>query len=290
MFPEIFQYYSIKEYNKPIISFCNSLLEKKLISVKKLKAFKKIILTNTKLEYKRVASWNEKNKATHEATTAEDEVTFYSEASRSLTDLINYTNLIYNYADDNTVKEVLKKIKNLDIPELNIELARLGITHNTLNTSEIESFLSDPKTQFVTINLLLNQNKKDLIRFTDDEIAKSAALNFQNLSKKDSITLLKKQIVEKDNHEISFYFYQIQRKNDETKAIKKQLYTIAFLNENKKINPLAYTTAPVKTINIEEDPEKTYALIINETLNGDHIRASFEKENEEEELSLSQEY
>ena len=290
LFPEIFQYYSIKEYNKPIISFCNSLLEKKLISVKKLKAFKKIILTNTKLEYKRVASWNEKNKATHEATTAEDDVTFYSEASRSLTDLINYTNLIYNYADDNTVKEVLKKIKSLDIPELNIELARLGITHNTLNTSEIESFLSDPKTQFVTINLLLNQNKKDLIRFTDDEIAKSAALNFQNLSKKDSITLLKKQIVEKDNHEISFYFYQIQRKNDETKAIKKQLYTIAFLNENKKINPLAYTTAPVKTINIEEDPEKTYALIINETLNGDHIRASFEKEKEEEELSLSQEY
>ena len=290
LFPEIFQYYSIKEYNKPIISFCNSLFEQKLISVNKLKAFKKIILTNTKLEYKRVASWNEKNKATQEVITAEDEVTFYSEASRSLTDLINYTNLIYNYADDNTVKEVLKKIKNLDIQELNIELARLGITHNTLNTSEIDGFLNDPKTQFVTINLLLNQNKKDVIHLTDDEIAKSAALNFQNLSKKDSITLLKKQIVEKDNHEISFYFYQIQRKNDETKAVKKQLYTLAFLNENKKINPLAYTTAPIKTINIEEDPEKTYALIINETLNGDHIRASFEKEKEEEELSLGGEY
>ncbi|MFB3389454.1 TraB/GumN family protein [Flavobacterium sp. LAR06] len=290
LFPEIFQYYSIKEYNKPIISFCNSLLEKKLISVKKLKAFKKIILTNTKLEYKRVASWNEKNKATQEAATVEDEVTFYSESSRSLTDLINYTNLIYNYADDNVVKEVLKKIKNLDIPELNIELARLGITHNSLNTTEIEGFLNDPKTQFITINLLLNQNKKDLIHFTDDEIAKSAAINFQNLSKKDSITLLKKQIIEKDNHEISFYFYQIQRKNDETKAIKKQLYTLAFLNENKKINPLAYTTAPIKTISIEENPEKTYALIINETLNGDHMRASFEKEKEEEELSLGEEY
>lgn len=290
LFPEIFQYYSIKEYNKPIISFCNSLLEQKLISVKKLKAFKKIILTNTKLEYKRVASWNQKNKATQEATAKEDEVTFYSESSKSLTDLINYTNLIYNYADDNAVKEILKKIKSLDIPELNIELARLGITYSALNTTEIEGFLNDPKTQFVTINLLLNQNKKDLIHFTDDEIAKSAALNFQNLSKKDSITLLKKQIVAKDNHEISFYFYQIHRKNDETKAVKKQLYTIAFLNENKKINPLAYTTAPIKTINIEEDSEKTYALIINETLNGDHIRASFEKEKEEEELSLGEEY
>jgi hypothetical protein len=63
LFPEIFQYYSIKEYNKPIISFCNSLLEQKLISVKKLKAFKKILLTNTKLEYKRVASWNQKKQS-----------------------------------------------------------------------------------------------------------------------------------------------------------------------------------------------------------------------------------
>lgn len=290
LFPEIFQYYSIKEYNKPIISFCNSLLEKKLISVKKLKDFKKIILTNTKLEYKRVASWNEKNKATQEVAAAEDEVSFYSESSGSLTDLINYTNLIYNYADDNAVKEVLKKIKTLDIPELNIELARLGIIHNTLNTTEIDGFLKDPKTQFITINLLLNQNKKDLIHFTDDEIAKSAAVNFQNLSKNDSITLLKKQIVEKDNHEISFYFYQIKRKNDESKAVKKQLYALAFLNENKKINPLAYASAAVKKINIEEDPEKTYTLIINETLNGDHIRASFEKEKEEEELSLGEEY
>jgi uncharacterized protein YbaP (TraB family) len=290
LFPEIFQYYSIKEYNKPIISFCNSLLEQKLISVKKLKAFKKIILTNTKLEYKRVASWNEKNKASQDTAGEEEEINIYSESSRSLTDLINYTNLIYNYADDNAVKEVLKKIRNLNIPELNIELARLGITHNALNATETEAFLKDPKTQFITINLLLNQNKKDLIRLSDDEISKAAAVNFLNLSKKDSITLLKKQIVEKGSHEISFYFYQIQRKNDETKAIKKQLYTIAFLNENKKINPLAYTISPIKTISIEEDPEKMYALIINETLNGDHVRASFEKEKEENDVSLGVEY
>jgi len=111
------------------------------------------------------------------------------------------------------------------------------------------------------------------------------------LSKKDSITLLKKQIVQKENHEISFYFYQIHRKNDETKGVKKQLYTIAFLNENKKINPLAYNTSPVKTIKIESDPEKNYALIINQTLNGNHARASFEKEKEEAELlSLGEEY
>ena len=258
--------------------------------MKKLKAFKKIILTNTKLEYKRVASWNEKNKVADDATAQEDEVALYAETSKSLRDLLNYTTLIYNYADDSAVQEILKKIKNLEIPELNIELARLGITHNRLISNEIEEFLNDPKTQFVTVNLLLNQNKKNFIHLTDDEIAKSAVMNFQNLSKNDSISLLKKKISEYSNKEISFYFYEIQRKKQETNRLKKQLFTVAFINENKKINPLAYTIFPLKTINAEEDLEKNYDLIINETLNGEHIRASFEKEKEEEELSLEEEY
>ena len=290
LFPEIFQYYSIKEYNKPIISFCNLLLEQKLISVKKLKAFKKIILTNTKLEYKRVASWNEKNKITEDAIAQENESALYTETSKSLTDLLNYITLIYNYADDNAVQEVLKKIKNLDIPELNIELARLGIIHNRLTSAEISEFLNDPKTQFVTVNLLLNQNKKNLIHLTDDEIAKSAVINFQNLSKNDSTSLLKKKIIENNNREVSFYFYEIKRKNSEANVLKKQLFTVAFITENKKINPLAYTIFRLKMINVEEDLEKTYDLIINETLNGDHVRASFDKEKNDEDLSLDEEY
>jgi len=265
-------------------------LEQKLISVKKLKAFKKIILTNTKLEYKRVASWNEKNKASKNAETPEDEISFYEETSKSLIDLMNYTTLIYNYADDNAVKELLKKIKKLDIPELNIELARLGITHNQLNNAEIEEFLNDPKTQFITINLLLNQNRKDLIHFTDDEISKSAVINFQNLSKNDSLALLKKKTIENNGKEISFYFYHIKRKTQEANSLKKQLYTIAFITENKKINALAYTTAPLKMVNIEEDLDKTCDLIINETLNGNHLRASFAKEAEEDETLLDFEY
>ncbi|WP_167343420.1 TraB/GumN family protein [Flavobacterium chungangense] len=289
LFPEIFQYYSIKEYNKPIIDFCNLLLEKKLISVNKIKAFKKIILTNTKLEYKRVASWNQKNKVNDDALESE-EVIDYTETTESLADLINYTSLIYNYADDNAVKEIIKKIKKLDIPELNIELARLGIIHNKLSNSEIEAFLKNPKTQFATINLLLNQNKKDQINFTEEEISKSAVVNFQNLSKNDSISLLEKKIIEKNNHEISFYFYEIKRKSNETELQKKQLYTIAFINENKKINPLAFKAFNMIFINDEDDLEKKYEMIINEFLNVNHPRASFEKEKTANEIILDEGY
>lgn len=290
LFPEIFQYYSIKEYNKPIINFCNLLLEKKLISLNKIKAFKKIIITNTKLEYKRVASWNQKNKTDNAEETAEAINDSYTEPTESLTDLINYTNLIYNYTDDNAVKDILKKIKDLDIPELNIELVRLGIIHNKLTSSEIDGFLKDPKTQFVTINLLLNQNKKELLHFTDDEISKSAVVHFQNLSKKDSISLLQKKIIEKNGREVLFYFYKIKAKNAETETPKNQLFPIAFITENKQINPLAFKAFGVTLIeNEEENLEEKYKLIINELLNDNHPRASFEKEKTANELFLDEE-
>lgn len=289
LFPEIFQYYNIKEYHNPIIEFSNSLLEQKLISVKKIKAFKKMILTNTKLEYKRVASWNQKNKNNTELGENEEEINIFSDTSVPLDDLIDYTTLIYNYADDSAVKEILTKIKNLDLLEVNTELVRLGITHNKLTSEEIKGFLNDPKTRFATVNLLYNQNKKDVVELTDEEISKAAVINFQNLTQKDSISLLKKKIIKKNEHDISIYFYKIKRKNKELNSDQNQLYTIAFVNKNEKIDPLAYKVFSLKRISEEEDLEKKYSLIISEFFNSEHIRASFEKEKEDIE-SILEEY
>ncbi|WP_035645336.1 TraB/GumN family protein [Flavobacterium sp. ASV13] len=285
LFPNVFQYYSIKEYHNPVITFCNSLFEQKLISVKKLKAFKKLILTNTKLEYKRVASWNQKNKAKQNNDNLEATAVYF-DTNESLADLLTYTTLIYNYAEEKPVKDILDKIRKLDILELNIELARLGIVNNKLNSAEIESFLKDPKTQFATINLLLNQNKKELIHFSDEEISKAAAINLLSLSEKDSISLMKKKIIEKDGHEISLFYYKVKAKDLE----KNQLYTIGFINENGKINPLAFNIIDSKQLNDEEDLENKYDLIATEYLNKEHLRSSFEKQKIEDENILDGEY
>ncbi len=285
LFPNVFQYYSIKEYHNPVITFCNSLFEQKLISVKKLKAFKKLILTNTKLEYKRVASWNQKNKAKQNNDNLEATAVYF-DTNESLADLLTYTTLIYNYPEEKPVKDILDKIRKLDILELNIELARLGIVNNKLNSTEIESFLKDPKIQFATINLLLNQNKKELIHFSDEEISKAAAINLLNLYEKDSISLMKKKIIEKDGHEISLFYYKVKAKDLE----KNQLYTIGFINENGKINPLAFNIIDSKQLNDEEDLEKKYDLIATEYLNKEHLRSSFEKQKIEDENILDVEY
>lgn len=289
LFPEIFQYYSIKEYHNPIIEFSNSLLEEKLISVKKIKAFKKMILTNTKLEYKRVASWNQKNRNKNDSTENPEDTEIFMDTTLPLDDLIDYTTLIYNYADDNAVKDILSKIKKLDLLEVNTELVRLGITHNKLTSTEIVGFLNDPKTQFATVNLLYNQNKKDLVQLTDDEISKAAAINFQNLTQKDSISLLEKKIIKKNDHDISIYFYKIKRKNKEFNSEQNQLYTIAFVNKDDKIDPLAYKVFGLKKISEEEDLEKKCNLIVTEFFNSEHVRSSFEKEKEDIE-SILEEY
>jgi hypothetical protein len=104
------------------------------------------------------------------------------------------------------------------------------------------------------------------------------------LSKKDSISLLQKKIIEKNGHEISFFFYKIKRKNAEIDSAKNQLVSVAFINENKKINPLAFKVFNTIPINEEENLEESYNLIINESLNIIHPRASFEKEKKVTEL------
>jgi uncharacterized protein YbaP (TraB family) len=290
LFPETFQYYSIQEYNKPIIDFCNSLLDKNLIALKKLNPFKKIILTNTKLEYKRVLSWHQKNKINKEDEDLENMEDSYNQPTESLDNLINYVNLMYNFTEDAATKQLFEKIKQLDIPQLSIELSRLGIINNKLTPQEIQLLLNDSKTGFTTINLLLNQNKKELISLSDDEISKLAIIHLQNLTEKDSVNLLSKKIVIENGKEISYYFYQVYKKNKESEITKKQLYSIAFINENKKINPLAYKVLGTKPINEEEILETQFQSIINQSLNENHTRASFAKENPANEMPVEEEY
>jgi hypothetical protein len=136
----------------------------------------------------------------------------------------------------------------------------------------------------------LNQNKKELISLSDDEISKLAIIHLQNLTEKDSINLRKKKIVIENGKEISYYFYQVYKNNKESEITKKQLYSIAFINENKKINPLAYKVLGTKPINEEEILETQFQSIINQSLNENHTRASFAKENPANEMPVEEEY
>ena len=329
LFPKIYQYYSIKEYNEPIIKFCNKLLESNLVNPKKLSSFKKIITTNAKLEYKRVASWKEKNPkedvededdsvedqtvAVIEAATKaiekeedieeeevveiiSDSVSRFSNdietAEAPVKDLINYINLMYSFQKDEAFLTLIEKIKKLEISQLDIELLRLDILNNRLSSSEIETALNNLKTRYITIQLLLNKNKTALYStISDEKIAESAVYNFESLKEKDKISLLYKQNVNTNDKETIYYFFEIIRKVAIDEVEKKELYPIAFVVENSKINPIAYKVLTTKDINDDDvNLNKIYQSIITESLNEKHFRATFEKVKELEENYLYDEY
>ena len=329
LFPKIYQYYSIKEYNEPIIKFCNKLLESNLVNPKKLSSFKKIITTNAKLEYKRVVSWKEKNPkedvededdsvedqtvAVIEAATKaiekeedieeeevveiiSDSVSRFSNdietAEAPVKDLINYINLMYSFQKDEAFLTLIEKIKKLEISQLDIELLRLDILNNRLSSSEIETALNNLKTRYITIQLLLNKNKTALYStISDEKIAESAVYNFESLKDKDKISLLYKQNVNTNDKETIYYFFEIIRKVAKDEVEKKELYPIEFVVENSKINPIAYKVLTTKDINDDDvNLNKIYQSIITESLNEKHFRATFEKVKELEENYLYDEY
>lgn len=297
LFPKIFQFYSIKEYNAPIVDFCNMLFDANLVSSKKLKSYRKIINTNAKLEYKRILSWKEKNPTEEEIKALDDETEDDSEeeivenvdeyasvveTDAPVNELLNYMNLLTNFQQDDATKNLLRKIKALNIPQLNIELIRLGILHNTISPEEIETALNDSKMQYPTVQLLVYKDKSNQFeKISKEEIAESAVVNFENILPKDSISLIDQEIIEKDGKKMVYYFFQIIKKPIGYNLTQKQLYTIAFVLDGTKINPLAYKIVPASMIEDDEDIKKKCKNILSASLNDKHFRASFEKQKEE---------
>ncbi|WP_445455834.1 TraB/GumN family protein [Flavobacterium sp. HNIBRBA15423] len=274
LFPSIFQFYSIKEYQNPLLDFCYQLLEKDLISIKKIKEYQKMILTNAKLEYKRIKSWKANNMLEEEEKKDTDN---YYEENAPVEDLITFLNIIYRYPKDKDCEAFIAKVKALDIPKLNIELLRLNFVNNTISNETIKKGLSNPKTAFITIQLLANKNMP--FKIENDSIAIAALHNFYDIKTSDSVTFIKKKLIDYRKEKISFYFYAVTEKDNAT--FTKNIKTIAFFMNGKEINPMAYTTFYDRTIEEDEKMEEKIEAIIKESLNNTHFRASYEKEREE---------
>lgn len=276
LFPDIFQFYGIEEYNQHIISFCNKVLDKKLGSPKKIVAFQKLILTHSKLEYKRVMN-REEMKASDKENEFED-VYEYDEYENPNVDLINYYSLLSYFPKNNSVTDLIEKIKKIDNPEIQLELLKFEITHNTATKESIIKGLKNSKTKFNTILLLKDHNNFGLLNdITDDEIAEAAMTYYDKVKDDSKIQFLEKRKIKKGKHEAVFYFYQTQNTKEGKTVGNKSFNTIAFLIENGKIVPKAYYSPVLEQINEENTIEKLIPAVMNETLYKDHPASSFRK-------------
>lgn len=300
LYPKIFQFYSIKEYNIPVLDFCNKLIDENKASINKLKSYKKIIQTNAKLEYKRVLSWKEKNPSEDDqsdfssiiqnsiqsVTPIKDSVSVissdddeYLEPSYlSADDLIAYMNLISHFSKEPSKIVLFDKIAKLKIPILTLELIRLGVIHDDITDEKLQLLLMSNDFKFATIQLLLNQNKNNLISsITDQEIAKSSIYSFEEIAKKDKLTFINQKQVVVNGIETQFFFYELTVKGDKKTSDKQKLCSVAFVSNQSKIDPQAYRY--FYSILIDEQPiEEEINKVLLKFENEQHIRASFEKE------------
>ncbi|KOS06716.1 hypothetical protein AM493_12255 [Flavobacterium akiainvivens] len=213
LFPDVLQYYSIPEYQGPVVSFASTLIEEKEVKAKKLKAYKKMLLTSTRLEIKRA-----KSRKALQQMSGDDYEYAYAYNDDEPASLTGYMQLLYAFRNDKDVKKVFDAIATLDMDETNLELARLEIKNGDANEEKLKGLLADNKTRFEILKLLTEKKETGLLKeFSDEEIAESAIISLEGVdTKKDSLIFIESRSVNYDEKNIiTFYFYK-------TKNIEKK--------------------------------------------------------------------
>lgn len=277
LFPDIFQFYSVNEYHTPIIDFTNKVIESNLGNPKKLKSYKKMLLTNAKLEYKRVLSWKQKQDMQEN-----DGYGYYDDGSYAPTEeLSSYLNILYPFKKEKAVAELYAKVDKLNVDNLNIGLAKIQLDkNNDVDKKTIDKLLSKPETKFVAFQIMHHTKQiEELHKFSEDSIALSSMRHFDNLkNNKDEVTFLEKRIITQNKKEIHYFFYKIvDIDEDSYNKNAEKISGIGFVMENGKINPQAFKKLRSKTIIEEKEIEPHIKSVIDESINTNHPRATYQK-------------
>ena len=273
LFPDVLQYYSIPEYHEPLVAFTARLLEDEAIKPKKLKSYKKMLLTNTRLEIKRARS----RKANNETGAGND----YENEDSNTGNLENYMELLYPFKNDKDVAAVFESIKKLDQKDTNLELAKLNISSGTIDKTGLNALLTDPETLFDVMNILIAEKQNALLKnVTDEQIAASALMSLTSFNTKtDSLVFSEKRIVKYNDNSVSFYFYKIKKTGDTeysyARKSTERLAAVAFINDGDRINPMAFKNAGQKRLTDPDKLEDYKKAMIDATLNAGKPRASF---------------
>lgn len=266
LLPKIFQFYSIPEYNKPILELSAAIVDKFPKAAKKLKPYQKMIFTNAKLQYKRLKSWKEKQIANEEENDDYEGYDYNNTSEK----MMPYLTLLYNNQEQSKIKEFYTKLKDLDISEIDIELMRLESVNNKLIDSDKNKYLGNTKLAFL---LMLLENKT--FHKSNDEIAAFALEHFYDKKKNDSIVFLEKEIREFNGKKVVYYFYKISE--IEPKDYENYLIALAFVMNEDKLNINAFQFFGKESLKEDDKIQEISERIINESLYLDKPRTNFRK-------------
>lgn len=281
LYPDILEYYSINEFQEPIVAFVQVLLNSEKVTAKKLKSYKKMLLTNAKLEYKRLVSW----KFEDEASDNEDD--YDDENGAPVAAFNSYLSILYSYKNEKDMRQLYEKAEKLNIDDLNVAIANRELARNKkLDKSVLEKLISQPKTKYTALQMLYHNNQtEELAAFSKDSIVMNAIHYYEDFDKKnDSIVLLDEKIITHNDKKISYFFYKkINIEADSYGKNTEKLTAIAFVHdENNQLNLKAFRRFDSKKIIEDKEINQRIKTMINESLNDNHLRVNFSSNPAEE--------
>jgi hypothetical protein len=272
--PDIFQFYTIREYHDPILSFTAELLENEDIKPKKIKSIKKMVLTNARLELKRTKS----QKSLRDEDEDEDVYVQAYEEDDDTAGLTAFMEILYPFREEKGIKQFFASVKALNMKDLNLEMARLGIVNENIDKEALAPLLDNPETLFTVYNIGSLKKHNIVEEITDDKLAASAMHVLNGLDKdKDTLTLVEKRDVSYNDVPVVFYFFRLATEADEDDDTPEtdRLVSIAFVkNQDGRINTHAYRDVGIKEIDDEDKIAGYIEDAIDVVLNENYDRAS----------------
>lgn len=275
LFPGIFQFYGVKEYHEPIVRLATQLFRHKYVNPKKGNSYRKLLLTDARLEYKRASGWKAKMEGKDPG-----EADYYGNSPVDA--LEYYCNLLFPYRKDKAVAQWLQKTANLGIAEVNLEIARLEIENGNMpNASMFQELLRQPETRFSAYRMLLD-NKKPVPQWTDEDIAMAAVTEFGNMDAAPSeIALANKRTVSMGEESFIIFFFKSSSKENDGAPVagsENKLAAVAFANNKGRIDAQSWKVINAMPVMGDAALEPDCNTIIDRLLNGSHARASFGKQ------------
>ena len=275
LYPNILEYYSINEFHEPIVDFIQVLLNSEKVPTKKLKSYKKMLLTNAKLEYKRLVSWKSEDEASEE-----DEYDYTDENGAPVEAFNSYLSILYPFKNEKDMSQLYEKAEKLNIDDLNVAIANRELARNKkLDKKTIEKLIENPKTKYTAFQMLYhNKQMEELNKFSKDTIVKNAIHFYEDFdAENDSIVMLEEKVITLKDKKISYFFYKkIDIEKDSYGKNSENLTAIAFVyDENNKLNLKAFRRFEDEKIIEDKEIEYKMKMMIDESLNDNHLRVSF---------------
>jgi len=275
LYPNILEYYSINEFHEPIVDFVKVLLNSEKVPAKKLKSYKKMLLTNAKLEYKRVLSWKSENESSED-----DEYNYRDDDGAPVEAFNSYLSILYPFKNEKDISQLYQKAEKLNIDDLNVAIANRELARNKkLDKKNIEKLIENPKTKYTAFQMLYHNKQTDeMNKFSKDTIVKTAIHFYEDFdAENDSIVMLDEKVITLKDKKISYFFYKkINIEDDSYGKNSERLTAIAFVHdENDKLNLKAFRRFEEEKIIEDKEIQHIMKTMINESLNDNHLRVSF---------------